>query len=286
MAGERLGNRRRSIDSAVATRRALPAGIGQAVSTPASSSGWYLKSYLQAIRACRARRHPGARSGRFAPEGRRSAGSVSLAKHIPYRWFLHQIDAHLVRGAGQSRLSAVTTVCGRNGCSLRPTLWTTTGLPRRPRWPGGTVKRAAWRRAWGARETTTVFVFAGKFMARKRATDVIDAIGALAAAGTDVRGVARRFGSGRGRDARPRGFMFGGPIAFEGFQNQTHLAARYAAANVLVMPSEWRDLGSCRERSDGDRPAGHRERRRGLRARLDRRGLHGIHVSGWAMSRS
>ncbi len=60
-------------------------------------SGWYLKSYLQAIRACRKYHVPVFLRGDSQLATRRSP-LVGAAKYLPYRWLLRHVDGHLYVG--------------------------------------------------------------------------------------------------------------------------------------------------------------------------------------------
>jgi glycosyltransferase involved in cell wall biosynthesis len=95
------------------------------------------------------------------------------------------------------------------------------------------------RQAWGAAATTTVFLFAGKFLARKRAADFVAAVRELAAEGRDVKGVL--VGSGPEEAALRSAAAGSRAVVFDGFRNQTEIASRYAAADCLVLPSDGRE---------------------------------------------
>ena len=59
--------------------------------------GWYLKSYLQAIRACRRAGVPLFLRGDSQLATPRSA-LVRAGKHLPYRWLLRRAEGHLYVG--------------------------------------------------------------------------------------------------------------------------------------------------------------------------------------------
>jgi glycosyltransferase involved in cell wall biosynthesis len=197
-------------------------------------SGWYLKSYLQAIRACRTLRTPVLMRGDSHLMGPKRR-LVAIAKRVPYRWFLQQIDAHLYVGEANraylthygvrpDRLFFAPHFVDNDRFAADAALARQSGETRRL------------RESWGARDATTVFMFVGKLIALKRVADFIEAVAALSAEGLDVRGVV--VGSGPEEAAlRERAAGRGAPVAFDGFQNQTAIAARYAAANCLVVPS-------------------------------------------------
>lgn len=198
-------------------------------------SGWYLKSYLQAIRACRGLGVPVIVRGDSQLKGARSR-VFTLAKHIPYRWLLQRIDAHLY--VGKANYDYLRHF------GVRPErLFFAPHFVENDRFAADAARARqsgaarSLRERWGASESTAVFLFVGKFIAKKRPSDFIAAVAQLAGEGQDVRGVL--VGSGP-EDAtlRAQAAAVGGPIAFDGFQNQTQIAARYSAADCLVLPSD------------------------------------------------
>jgi glycosyltransferase involved in cell wall biosynthesis len=201
-------------------------------------SGWYLKSYLQAIRACRGLGVPVIVRGDSQLKGTRSR-VFSLAKHLPYRWLLQRIDAHLF--VGKANYAYLRHF------GVRPErLFFAPHFVENDRFAADAARARqsgaarTLRERWGANESTAVFLFVGKFIAKKRPADFIAAVARLAGEGEDVRGVL--VGSGPEDTAlRAQAAAVGGPIAFDGFQNQTHIASRYAAADCLVLPSDGRE---------------------------------------------
>ncbi len=154
---------------------------------------------------------------------------------MPYRWFLQQIDAHLY--VGEANLAYLRHY------GVRPErLFFAPHFVDNDRFAADAARArqngeaARLRHGWGAGEETTVFLLAGKLIPLKRAGELIDAVAALAAEGANIRGVI--VGSGPEESAlRARAVANGAPVAFDGFQNQTQMAARYAAANCLVVSS-------------------------------------------------
>lgn len=201
-------------------------------------SGWYLKGYLQAIRACRGLGVPVIVRGDSQLKGTRSR-VFSLAKQIPYRWLLQRIDAHLY--VGKANYAYLRHF------GVRPErLFFAPHFVENDRFAAEAAKARqsgaarSLRERWGATESTAVFLFVGKFIVKKRPADFISAVARLAGKGQDVRGVL--VGSGPEDAAlRAQAAAVGGPIAFDGFQNQTQIASRYAAADCLVLPSDGRE---------------------------------------------
>ena len=56
-------------------------------------NGWYLKSYLQALRTCLALKLPVLMRG-DSHLGMPRRALVTIAKYLPYRWMLSRVTAH------------------------------------------------------------------------------------------------------------------------------------------------------------------------------------------------
>ena len=95
--------------------------------------------------------------------------------------------------------------------------------------------RAAIRARWGIAPEATVALFAGKLVPKKRPLDLIAA--ATRAGRPDLHVLI--VGDGEMRDACTRAVSDAGIRAtFAGFMNQTGIPSAYAAADVLVLPSD------------------------------------------------
>jgi glycosyltransferase involved in cell wall biosynthesis len=199
-------------------------------------SGWYLKSYVQAIRACWKHAIPVLVRGDSQLNTPRSRARA-VAKYLPYRWFLRRIDAHLYVGAANAaylrsygvpdeRLFFTPHFVDNEFFAVRAS------QARRD----GTRDRI--RRDLGAGPDSVVFLFVGKLIDKKRPADFIRAIERAASSGRrEILGAV--VGSGPlGPEieslARERQI----PITFLGFKNQTDLPACYAAADAIVLPSD------------------------------------------------
>lgn len=82
-----------------------------------------------------------------------------------------------------------------------------------------------------------VVLFAGKLVPFKRPLDVVDAGAALRRQGMKARVLVAGTGPME-EQMRHRAEALGVPMHFLGFRNQTQMPAAYAAADVLVLPSE------------------------------------------------
>jgi glycosyltransferase involved in cell wall biosynthesis len=94
--------------------------------------------------------------------------------------------------------------------------------------------RARWKIAEGA----TVFLFAGKFVDKKRPMDAIQAIERLWAGNRRIH--LLMVGDGKLRaDCEEYSAFRHLPVTFAGFLNQSEIAGAYACADVLVLPSAY-----------------------------------------------
>jgi len=92
------------------------------------------------------------------------------------------------------------------------------------------------RDQWGLNENAIVFLFAGKFIEKKRPLDFVLAIAKLASQGA-VQGLMVGDGPLRAQcEAIVCDLKL--PIRFTGFLNQSAITAAYAAADTLVLPSD------------------------------------------------
>ena len=98
-------------------------------------------------------------------------------------------------------------------------------------------RKAELRREWQLDDEATVFLFAGKFVEKKRPLDFINAI--AMANKNETRIVGLMVGDGPLRQAcEDRVKKTNAPIRFAGFLNQSRMPAAYAAADALVLPSD------------------------------------------------
>ena len=203
-------------------------------------TGWYLKSYWQAIRACWNAGVPVMMRGDSHLGMPRSA-LTTAAKYLPYSWMLRRMDAHLYVG------QANRTYLRHYGVPESQLFFTPHFVENdrfardaeRAREDGSA---AAFRRAAGAPERALVFLFVGKLIVRKRVIDFIRALAGLRASGRLVHGIV--VGSGpEEHDLRQQAEMLGAPVHFAGFKNQTELPAAYAAADCFVLPASIESWG-------------------------------------------
>jgi glycosyltransferase involved in cell wall biosynthesis len=198
-------------------------------------NGWYLKSYVQAVRACRRLRIPTLMRGDSQLRTQRSR-LWSAAKYWPYRWFLSRIDAHLYVGQANRRYLQYYGVPDRR---LFPVLHFVDnerfvrGAEDARR--DGVAERL--RAEWGVTPNTTVFLFCGKLIGKKRPEDFVNGVASAARRGAPAFGVV--VGSGPlEAELRTLAAAVKAPLRFVGFQNQSQMPPYYAAADCLVLPSD------------------------------------------------
>jgi glycosyltransferase involved in cell wall biosynthesis len=203
-------------------------------------NGWYLKSYLQAISACRALGIRVLVRGDSHLRGDRSA-LTRVVKYLPYRWLLRRIDAHLFVGLAnyeylrhygvpESRLFFSPHFVENERFAAAASAAKQSG------------EAAALRARWRAGPHDTLFLFAGKLIEIKRAQDFVGALANAARLNPQIRGVI--VGSGPDEAAlRSLVDRERAPVAFAGFSNQSEMPSCYAAADCLVLPSRTESWG-------------------------------------------
>lgn len=196
-------------------------------------NGWHYKSAWQAMRACWKTRTPVmARSDSTLHTERSFAKKAS--KLPLYRWFVPKLDAclpvgkwsrdyFLHYGARPERIFMVPHVVDVDAFRQE------TSQPEQ--------RENELRRQWQLDEDSTVFLFAGKFIQKKRPMDFIEAIAAAHQRGARLMGLM--VGDGPLRQAcEDRVRMCAAPIRFAGFLNQSIMPLAYAVADALVLPSD------------------------------------------------
>jgi glycosyltransferase involved in cell wall biosynthesis len=194
--------------------------------------GWALKSYWQAIIACWRQRTPVLVRG-DSQLLLSSSAWWQLAKWPIYRLFIPRFDAYLVVGerarqyllhygapAGKMFLSPHSvdnhffsvSADSFRGC------------------------RDSLRNEWGLPAGATVFLFAAKFIEKKRPWDFVRAIAQASAVQEGIWGLMVGDGPLRS-DLEMKVRNESWPIRFAGFLNQTAMPKAYAASDALVLPS-------------------------------------------------
>jgi glycosyltransferase involved in cell wall biosynthesis len=196
-------------------------------------NGWHYKSAWQAMRACwRAKTPVMVRSDSHL---RTERSLPKKALKLPfYGWFIPKVDAccavgtwsrdyFLHYGARRDRIFMVPHVVDTDFfCAEAERLRT---------------RQTELRRQWQLDKDATVFLFAGKFIAKKRPLDFVRAIAGANRNGSRIMGLM--VGDGPLRSAcEDEVKTSGAPIRFTGFLNQSEIPTAYAAADALVLPSD------------------------------------------------
>jgi glycosyltransferase involved in cell wall biosynthesis len=201
-------------------------------------SGWYLKSYMQAIAACKRQGIPVLSRGDSHLGTARSAW-WSTAKYLPYRWLLRTIDAHLYVGKANR---AYLKHYGVDDSALffTPHFVDNDFFRSRAVTALESGQTRAIRQQLGIPPSALVFAFAGKLIEMKRAADLIRALAAIRNAGTEPWGMI--IGSGPLQtELETLTTELDAPVRFTGFRNQSELPSYFAAADALVLPSDGRE---------------------------------------------
>jgi glycosyltransferase involved in cell wall biosynthesis len=196
-------------------------------------NGWHYKSAWQAMRACWRNKTPVMVRSDSHLETERSIAK-QVAKWPFYRWFIPKLDGCLAvgtwsrnyflhYGARPDRVFIVPHVVDtdyfrRESVRLLP-------------------QCEDLRSRWGFDQGAVVFLFAGKFVEKKRPMDFVRAVGDAAKAGSPVAGLMVGDGPLRAiceEFAVSNSF----PITFAGFLNQSEITEAYVAADALVLPSD------------------------------------------------
>ena len=101
-------------------------------------------------------------------------------------------------------------------------------------------RRRELRRRWGIPENSFCPLFVGKLQPKKRPLDFVTALDTVARRLPAGRIHGLVVGSGELEAEVRRAVETGSvPVAFAGFLNQSEIGSAYAAADVLVLPSDW-----------------------------------------------
>jgi glycosyltransferase involved in cell wall biosynthesis len=193
-------------------------------------TGWGVKTYWQAVMACRRRNVPVLIRGDSQLPARRRA-ALRLAKELVYPRLLGLFDGFLYVGRRNR------DYLRHYGLAERRLFFSPHCVDNDLFAARAEAERAARRdRGAGAAVMKSV-LFAGKLVERKRPLDVIRAL--ALAAGHGCRAEAVFVGAGQLEDSLRREAAGSGvPGIFHGFQNQSRMPSLYAAADLLVLPSD------------------------------------------------
>ena len=194
-------------------------------------SGWYLKSYWQAIRACRRLGVPVMVRG-DSQLGTPRSWVKAWVKSIAYPLALRQFDACLYVGQkNRAYLEHYGVPVDR--------LFSSPHCVDNDAFAAGAQRadRAGVRSRLGIPVAANVVLFVGKLIDVKRPLDMVKALRILRERGIDVRGLVVGDGPLHA-SLQVQAQEWGVPMVFTGFRNQGELPEVYAMADVLCLPSE------------------------------------------------
>jgi glycosyltransferase involved in cell wall biosynthesis len=201
-------------------------------------NGWHYKAAWQTILACWRLGIPVmVRGDSQLPSPRSRLRSKRLSKYPAYRCFIPRFDACLAVGA-RSRDYYLHYGAAPERVFLVPHAIEDNLFQHAAH--RAQSRREELRRQWGLREQETVFLFAGKFIEKKRPMDFLRAIEATWHEVPNVAGLM--VGDGPLRSACEQlADSHKLPVHFAGFLNQSRMVEAYAAADCLVLPSDGRE---------------------------------------------
>ncbi|WP_428681611.1 glycosyltransferase family 4 protein [Reyranella sp.] len=201
----------------------IPAGRFDAFVVP----GWSLRSYWQAVRACRHARIPVMVRGDSQLAGQR-AGVVGLVKSAIFPHMLKQFDACLYVGQRNREYLENYGVPSRR-LFFSPHCVDNDAFEQ----ASAAAREASGQGRAGSRRRV---LFVGRLVQSKRPMDLVQAAARLAARGEAVELAIA--GAGELQAPMEEAARAGGIEArFLGFVNQSRLPAVYASSDVLVLPS-------------------------------------------------
>jgi glycosyltransferase involved in cell wall biosynthesis len=196
-------------------------------------NGWSYKSAWQAMRACWATNTPVMVRSDSQLDTKRPLHK-RITKWPIYRWFIPKLDACLAVG---QRSGEYFRHYGADPFKILIVPHVVDVEFFRTASEKARSTRAALQAKWGINSDALVFVFAGKFIEKKRPMDFVWALKQAVDAGFNVGGLMVGDGPLRSsceefvRENRT-------PISFTGFLNQSEISSAYVAADFLILPSD------------------------------------------------
>jgi glycosyltransferase involved in cell wall biosynthesis len=196
-------------------------------------NGWHYKSAWQAMRACWRESVPVMARSDSNLRTRRNAAKRAL-KWPYYRWFIPKLDACLAVGTWSrdyflhygARAESIFTVP-----HVVDAEYFQSEVERLR------SKRDEVRAKWNLRRESVVFLFAGKFIAKKRPMEFVKAVELAAKENNFIAGLM--VGDGPLRQSCEEYVSTNHlPLRFTGFLNQSEIVRAYVAADALVLPSD------------------------------------------------
>jgi len=195
-------------------------------------TGWNLKSFWQAITACRRAGVPVLVRG-DSRHTRRTPVYKRIVKSVVYPWLLNQLDACLYVGKSNREYLQSYGV-PENRLYFSPHCVDNIRFSEQSMKYKDSVYET--RKAMGISEHAYVCLFVGKFIDIKRPIDLVRAAEKLITSGMQITCIFA--GSGPlEASIREESRKLGVPAVFPGFVNTGSIAKYYSLADVLVLPS-------------------------------------------------
>jgi glycosyltransferase involved in cell wall biosynthesis len=194
-------------------------------------TGWHLKSYLQALAAAKRMGVPVLARG-DSQLGTARSGVKRLVKALTYPPFLRQFNVALYVGK-RSRAYYLHYGFPRDRLFFSPHSVDAAWFAER----ATETARQSFRDELGVADDVALALFAGKLVEFKRPDDLIRAVASLRQRGRSIEVLFAGDGALKGR-LIALAEAIGVPAHFAGFRNQSEMPAVYAAADVLVLPSD------------------------------------------------
>ena len=196
-------------------------------------NGWHYKSAWQAIWSCWQSNVKVMVRGDSHLHTERSL-LVRLVKSFPYGCFIPRFDACLAVGQWSREYFLHYGAPSDRIFFVPHAIDAERIVPESERLQ---TARFELRNRWALEGNAIVFMFAGKFIPRKRPMDFVRAVNAVATRGLRVQGLMVGDGPLR-RSCEDFVRTSRVPIRFAGFLNQSQIVKAYVAADVLVVPSD------------------------------------------------
>lgn len=189
-------------------------------------NGWLVKSCLQAIWACRRARVPCIVRGEA-----NTLRPRPWWKHLIHRKLLQQFSAFLYIGQANARFYRSH---GVSDDLLFPAPYCVDN--ERFATAADTVDRDLERHRFGLRSDSTVFLFSGKLIEKKKPLELLAAVQSAVRTGANLECLIVGDGDLRS-ECESYASQFNLPVRFTGFLNQSDIVRAYVAADCLLLPS-------------------------------------------------
>lgn len=196
-------------------------------------NGWHYKAAWQAIRACWRTRTPVIVRGDSHLHTGRPLWK-RIIKRMTHRHFIPKFDACLAVGTW-SREYYLRYGARPERIFLSPHAVDNEWFEKES--AASRTERSEHRTRWGLESRSTVFLFVGKFIGKKRPRDFVEAIALANRSSARISGLMIGDGPLRSEceELVNRDNI---PVRFAGFLNQTRIPEAYGAADCLVLPSD------------------------------------------------